>query len=173
MTCTTAKRLAIAAAALSLGTTALPQTAQAQIPALLPTVDQVEPLDPLPIDGVWEIREIGKRIVVENGHAHAEDGWVHMLIFKINPGQVVLTDLRETNDGSFAGRDLPLMSNIRFEWIDDDTLRGRTQALIPITYHLDRVDSFTGAEPYPDEPGYDGPEYDDLPVDDGEHVEPW
>ena len=73
MTCITAKRLSLAAAAaLALGSLGTPAAASAQMRALLPTIDEVEPLEALPIDGVWEIREIGKRIVIESGHGYAE-----------------------------------------------------------------------------------------------------
>lgn len=138
MTCITAKRLSmVAAAALALGSVSAPATAQVR--AILPTIDQVTPLDPLPIDGVWEIREINERIVIENGHAYAEDGWVHMLLFEIQPEQVVIKNIRELADGDFIAQDLPLMAGVKMSWLDEDTLRARTDGVFPVTYHLERV----------------------------------
>lgn len=138
MTCLTAKRIHVAAAAtLALGCVAAPATAQ--IRAILPTIDEVEQFDPLPIDGVWEIRELGERIVIEGGHAYAEDGWVHLAMFQIEPGQVVIRNIRELADGDYVAQDLPLMASVKLEWLDEDTLRARTEGLIPITYHLEMI----------------------------------
>ena len=187
MTCITAKRLSFAAAAaLAFSAMGAPAPASAQMRALLPTIDEVEPLEPLPIDGVWEIREIRQRIVIGDGHAFAEDGWVHLLLFQIEPGQVVIRNIRELANGDFVAQDLPQMADVTFEWVGSDTLRGRTNGLIPITYHLDRVADFGGGfdRPGPDDdfgivtPGEPAPG-DDVPMielpedDDEEVVEPW
>lgn len=177
MTCITAKRLSFAAAAaLTLSSVAAP--AAAQMRAILPNIDQVEPLGSLPIDGVWEIREIGERIVIDDGHAYAEDGWVHMMMFQIEPEQVVLQNIRELADGDFIAQDLPLMSNVKLEWLDDETLRGRTEALIPVTYHLERVSggpgfdwSGPGGDPGGDD--FDEGDFGPPPSDDDDVVSPW
>lgn len=165
MTCMTAKKLGFAAAAaLALGSFAAP--AAAQMRAILPMIDEVQPLEPLPIDGVWEIRELRERIVIEGGHAYAEDGWVHMMLFQIEPGQVVIQNIRELADGDFVAQDLPLMAPVKLEWVGRDTLRARTEGLIPVTYHLELISR--------DGPGFgwDGPrdgrdddweDEDDLP----------
>ena len=112
MTCITARKLSFALAALSLGIAGAPAPAGAQIPGLLPSIDQVERLDPLPIDGVWEIRELGERVIIEGGHAYAEDGWIHMFIFQILPEQVVIKSIRELASGDYVAQDLPLMANV-------------------------------------------------------------
>lgn len=178
MACITSKRFTFAAAAaLALGSAAAP--ASAQVRALLPTIDQVAPLDPLPIDGTWEIREIKERIVIERGHAYAEDGWVHVMLFQIEPEQVVLQNIRELADGDFIAQDLPLMSAVKLEWINEDTLRARTDAPIPVTYHLERVSRRPGSGW--NDPDYDGRDdrddndYDPPPSDDedDDYVSPW
>lgn len=178
MICISAKRtIFVAAAGLALGSAAAP--ASAQVRALLPTIDQVAPLGPLPIDGVWEIREINERIVIERGHAYAEDGWVHMMLLKIEPEQVVIQNIRELADGNFIAKDLPLMSAVKLEWIDDDTLRARTEALIPLTYHLERVsggprsdgtDRDDDRRDDRDGGNFDPPRSDN---DDDDYVSPW
>lgn len=175
MTCITAKRLSFAAAAaLAVGNLGTPSVASAQMRALLPTIDEVEPLEALSIDGVWEIREIRERVVIEDGHAYAEDGWVHMLLFQIEPEQVVLQNIRELADGDFVADDLPLMASVTFERIGEDSLRGRTNGPIPVTYHLDRVDDFgTDFDPVPP-PADDIPLIEEPPTDDDESsVDPW
>lgn len=121
--------------------------AQAQIPGLLPSIEDVTPLDPLPIDGTWRIREIDQLIVIDRGHAYAVQGWTHALIFKILPGQVVLADLRENHDGSIEGRDLPLMAPVTIIPVDDFTLRVTAQGLVPVTYHLELVDPYGAIAP--------------------------
>ena len=113
--------------------------AQAQIPGLLPSIEDVTPLDPLPIDGTWRIREINELIVIDSGHAYAVDGWIHALVFKIMPGHVVLSDLQERGDGTISGQDLPLMAPITLSPVDDYTVRATVHGLIPVTYHLDLV----------------------------------
>lgn len=170
MTCITARKFSLAAAAaLALGTLGAPTPAEAQMRALLPTIDEVEPLEDLPIDGVWEIREISKRIVINDGHGYAEDSWVHMMLFRIEPEQVVLKNIRELSNGDYVAQDLPLLANVTFEWVGDDTLRGRTDGFIPAVYHLDRVDDFGGGRP---PRGDDDPVIED-PEDDDEYISPW
>lgn len=185
MTCITAKRLSLAAAAaLALGTLSAPAPAEAQMRALLPTIDEVEPLAPLAIDGLWEIREIGKRIIISDGHAYAEDSWVHMMLFRIEPEQVVIKNIRELANGDFVAQDLPAMAGVTLERVSRDTLRARTDGLIPVIYHLDRLDGFGGDfgddfrdREFPDRPlpGDDLPLIDD-PIeqfDDEEPISPW
>ena len=183
MTCITAKRIGFAAAAaLALGTLSMPIPAQAQMRALLPTIDEMEPLEDLPIDGVWEIREIQKRIVINDGHAYAEDSWVHAFLFRIEPEQVVLKNIRELANGDFIAQDLPLLANVTFQWVDEGTLQGRTDALVPVIYHLDRIDDFDGdfggddfASRPRSRPGDDVPLIEDPLANDGEEeaVDPW
>ncbi|GAA4035701.1 hypothetical protein GCM10022213_01140 [Parerythrobacter jejuensis] len=115
--------------------------AQAQIPSALPYIGQKEPQDPLPIDGTWRIRENNELIIIDRGHAYAVDGWVHTVIFRIMPRQVVMADLRERADGTIEGRDLPLMAPITMIPIDDYTLQVTARGLIPITYHLELVEA--------------------------------
>ncbi|MEL7188731.1 MAG: hypothetical protein AAGK17_04190 [Pseudomonadota bacterium] len=173
----TAKRLGFAtAAAVALTIMSTPAPASAQMRAILPTVDQVEPLDRLDIDGEWEIREINERIVIDRGRAFAVDGWVHMMLFQIEPEQVVIRNIRELADGDFIADDLPLMSSVKLDLIDEDTLRARTQSLVPVTYHLVRVsggrDGWRDDDDfYDDDDSGTRPPADDE--DDDDYVSPW
>ena len=187
MTCLTAKKLSlVVAGALALVSFGAPAPAEAQMRALLPTIDQVEPLEQLPIDGVWEIREIRKRIIIDSGHAYAVDSWVHMMLFRIEPDQVVMKNIRELADGDFIAQDLPLVANVTLEWVDEFTLRGRTDGLVPVVYHLDRGGDFgvigprpgpdelelipPGGRPFPRQGGTDDPIES---KEDEEYVSPW
>ena len=181
MKCLTAKRLIgknlglAAAASLAVLSVSAPAPAEAQVRALLPTIEEVEPQGPLPIDGVWEIRELRERIVIVDGHAYAEDGWVHMLLFQIEPGQVVLKDIRELADGDFVAQDLPLMTSVTLEPVSPETLRARTEGLVPVTYHLDLVAGSGFEPPIDDYPPIDDefPPIEEPPADDQEPIDPW
>ncbi|WP_379545785.1 hypothetical protein ACFCW2_09005 [Qipengyuania sp. DSG2-2] len=152
---TSIKRLlTIPALALALaGGVAAP--AQAQIPALLPYIGTVEPLEPMAIDGIWRIREIDKLIVIDRGHGYAVEGWVHALIWRVMPRHIVLDDLRELGDGRIAGRDLPLMAAVTMVPIDDYTIRVTAHGLIPVTYHLELVEPGSGLQPGSSEEAFD------------------
>ncbi|MEL6874398.1 MAG: hypothetical protein AAGM33_02885, partial [Pseudomonadota bacterium] len=130
-------RSLLAAAMAATMVAGVPNAAQAQIPGLLPSIEDVEPLGALPIDGVWRIRENGELIVIGDGHAYAVDGWLHAFVFQIMPRQVVIRNLRENSRGDFVGDDLPLMSKVTLTPGRDGSLRGRTTGLVPVTYHLE------------------------------------
>lgn len=148
--------LALAAAVAPLG------AAQAQIPGLLPSIEEVVPLGPLPIDGAWRVVEIDEVIIIGDGHAYALDGWLHALIFQIMPGQVVIKDLYETMDGTFVGDDLPLMAQVELTPMPDGSLQARTRGLLPAIYTLVPVyDAPIGIDPIrpptlPEAPGGGG-----------------
>ena len=160
------RKLVMAPALALAASTFMVAPAQAQIPGLLPSIEDVTPLAPLAIDGMWRIREIDELIVVDSGHAYAVDGWTHALIFQIMPGQVVLTDLLEEADGTVTGRDLPLMAAVTLEPIDDMTIRATVHGLVPVVYHLDRADPDTGYEPPERDLLEDGGSW--FPADEGE-----
>ncbi len=77
---------------------------------------------PLAIDGTWTITSIGKRIRIEAGRAYAVDPWVHMFVLQIQPGMVVLEDLRSTAPGHYVGKDLPLMGQLKADLTPGGTL---------------------------------------------------
>ena len=76
-------------------THAFGQTGQIpQIPAFLPMMTAVPVTQAQPIDGIWTISSLGKRIRIEGGRAYAVDPWVHMFVLKIQPGMVVIKDIQ-------------------------------------------------------------------------------
>lgn len=164
--------LAAALMASAAGGVAVP--AQAQIPGMLPSIEDVRPGAPLPIDGTWRIRENNELIIIAQGHAFAVDGWTHAFIFQIQPRQVVIRDLVETVDGRFVGDDLPLLSKVTMTPQPDGSLRCRTAGVVPVTYTLEPVeladDDPWGGDPEPDP---FEPLPDPEPDPDDDWVSPW
>lgn len=141
-------RSAISAALLALATTSaviapLPhQTAQAQIPGLLPSADQVAPAQPMAIDGVWQIRELGKHIVVEAGRAYALESWIHAFVFEIQPDMVVLRNFEQKAPNVYVADDLPLMARANMVVEENGSITASVAGLVPVKYHLDPVELF-------------------------------
>lgn len=93
----------------------------AQIPALLPDKADVAPTQALPIDGVWTISGINKRIRVEQGRAYAVDPWTHAFVLRIKKDMVVIRDLVQTGANTYEADDLPLLT--RTKWTLQDNGR--------------------------------------------------
>ena len=111
-----------------------------QIPAFLPDKYSVPETEPLPIDGVWMISSIGKRIRIENGRAYALDPWLHLFVLKVQPDMVVLQNFRRTSvAGQFIADDLPLQGPATFQLKPDSNIKVPVQgALGPVSYDLIR-----------------------------------
>ena len=119
-----------------------PATAQVvpqvpQIPAFLPMFDSIAPTPPQPLDGTWLITSIRKKIRIEGGRAYAVDGWVHMMVLKVEPGMVVIKDIAPTAPGKYTGNDLPLLGtwDARVEADRSIAVTVKT-AMMPISYKL-------------------------------------
>lgn len=80
-----------------------------QIPAFLPDKYSVARGEALPIDGLWLVSSIRKKIRIEQGRAYAVDPWLHLFVLKVQPDMVVMQNFRRTDAGSYAADDLPLM----------------------------------------------------------------
>lgn len=118
------------------------QTAQAQIPGLLPKADQVAVTQPMPIDGVWQIRELGKHIIVEAGRAYALESWIHAFVFEVQPDMVVLRNFEQTAPNIYVADDLPLMAKANMVVQENGSIKATVASLVPVTYHLDPVELF-------------------------------
>ncbi|MEZ5736111.1 MAG: hypothetical protein R3E09_09955 [Novosphingobium sp.] len=157
------------AASLAVAGTAVSAPASAQVPGILPSVGDVEPSAPLPIDGMYTIREIDKRIMIENGYIYAVDSWIHALIFKIMPNQIIVRDIVPLPDGSYVSQNLTMSGNMTIEPAPDGSLLATIRSGWPGQWHFDPVGY--GAVPYPDD-GYPDDGYDDgsyPPEDDWSH----
>ena len=109
-----------------------------QIPAFLPDKYSVPETQPLPIDGVWMVSTIGKRIRIENGRAYAVDPWLHLFVLKIQPDMVVLQNFRRAGAaGQFIADDLPLQGPASFQLQPNGNIKVTVQgALGPVGYDL-------------------------------------
>jgi hypothetical protein len=117
-----------------------------QVRALLPDASQVPAGQAQPIDGVWLIREIGKRIAIKNGRAYAIDGWVHAFVFRIEPEQVVMKDIVEKQLGLYDCYDLPMLGDGTLTVQRDGTILAQIHSSFPAVYHFDPVQlSYPGA----------------------------
>lgn len=109
------------------------------VKAILPDRYAVEQGNSLPIDGIWTISSIKKRIRIEKGRAFVLDGWVHALIFDIRPDMVVLKDFTRTKAGQFSAYDLPLNGKAKMTLRPDGNLDVKVKTFpFPITYTLVR-----------------------------------
>jgi hypothetical protein len=71
----------------------------------LPDSTAVPPTDPLPIDGIWRDKQAATRFRIEAGRIWLLDTLVVGPV-RIDPGQVVVTELRQTAPHQFAGNDI-------------------------------------------------------------------
>ena len=107
------------------------------IPAFLPLSHQVAETEALPIDGVWTISTIGKRIRIERGRAYAVDPWLHLFVLKVQKDMVVLRDFRRLGPGHYRADDLPLLGPATFTLNPNGNLNVHVQgSLGPVAYNL-------------------------------------
>ncbi len=111
-----------------------------QVPAFLPDQYSVAPTEALPIDGVWLVSSIRKKIRIDQGRAYAVDPWLHMFVLKVEPGMVVLQNFRRTGPGHYSADDLPLMGPAEFALNAQGNLSATVKGIFgPIKYELVRV----------------------------------
>ena len=110
-----------------------------QIDGFLPTVYEVPASQPLPIDGVYTISTIKKKIRIEGGRAYAVDGWNFALFMRIQPNMVTAMNFVQTGPNTYEADDLPLMGRANMVvqpngWIDVKTRGGAPYdyQLIPV-----------------------------------------
>lgn len=109
------------------------------IDAMLPDRYAVEETEALPIDGIWTISTIKKRVRIEKGRAYALDGWTHALILKVIPDMVIFRDIKREAAGEYEADDLPLGAKAKMTLQADGNLKVRSSTFpIPIKYKLIR-----------------------------------
>lgn len=122
--------------------TALDAAGVPKVAAFLPDQFDVARTAPLPIDGVWRINTINKKIRIEQGRAYALDPWRHLFVLQISPGMVVLQDFRRTGPGVYAADDLPLLGPATLTLNRDGHLDVAVQGKMgPVNYRLIRLDA--------------------------------
>jgi len=108
-----------------------------QIPAFLPYSETVPTSEALPIDGIWRISSIGKRIRIEKGRAFALDPWLHLFVLKIERGMVVIKDIARDGSGGYQGADLPAMGRWNAQLESSGNLSVTVAGMLgPIRYRL-------------------------------------
>jgi hypothetical protein len=105
------KTLSLALLALTLASITVPSANAAR--ANLPTANEVKPSKKMRIDGEYRISTLNKRVLVDRGRAIVLEGWKHMLLWDVEPGMVVVRDIKHVGNGQFTGRDLPLNADWR------------------------------------------------------------
>lgn len=118
------------------------QTSFPQIPAFLPLSHTVPPAPgAMPLDGVWNITTINKRIRIDRGRAYAVDSWPHLFVLQVQPNMVIIKDIVKTGPGEYSGNDLPLLGTAAFKANSNGNLDVTVQApLGPIDYVLAPVE---------------------------------
>lgn len=130
------------AGALATSSAIISAPAQAQMPAFLPVVEDVQPGEATDVDGTYVVSTINKRITIENGRAYVVDGWTHAFILAVKPGMVTLQNFRQTGPDTYEADDLPMMGKVVFNRQPNGTLQGVVQgalgtakyALVPTEY---------------------------------------
>lgn len=108
--------------------------------AALPGRYAVDLAQPLPIDGIWRISTNDKRLRIERGRAFAVDGWNHALLFRVEPDQVTMVNMREGEAGVYLGRDILLNGDARMTVRADGNLDVKVATFpFPIEFVLIRV----------------------------------
>ena len=108
-----------------------------EIGAFLPSVVDVAPAEPMVIDGLWKISSLNKMVRIDRGRIYAIDGWKHMFILVIQPGMVVIQNLKETTPGTYTGDDLPLSGPLKARLTGDRILDVTVQgALGEVRYQM-------------------------------------
>ncbi|MEO1487973.1 MAG: hypothetical protein AAFR88_00865 [Pseudomonadota bacterium] len=149
----------VVASLLGASALAAPTPASAQIPAFLPSAEEVAPVEASSADGTYIVSTIDKRITIENGRAYVIDGWTHAFVLSVKPGMVTLQNFRQTGPDEFEADDLPMMGKVIFYRQPNGTLQGVVQgamgeakyALLPTDYVGlgDILDPIVGGPPPP------------------------
>lgn len=108
--------------------------------AALPNRYAVDLGVPLPIDGIWRISTNDKRLRIESGRAFAVDGWNHALLFRVEPEQVTMVNIRRDDEGAYLGRDILLSGDAKMTLRADGNLDVRVGTFpFPVEFQLIRV----------------------------------
>ncbi|MEM1175270.1 MAG: hypothetical protein AAGA33_05775 [Pseudomonadota bacterium] len=116
------------------------------IPAFLPDRYTVPKTRAMPIDGVYMISTIRKKVRIEAGRVFAMDGWLHMFVLKVQPDMVVMQNFRRVKPGQYQADDLPLLGTADLNLTRNGDLNVTVQSKFgPVRYNLIKLE-----EQYPD-----------------------
>ncbi|WP_159646913.1 RICIN domain-containing protein [Sphingorhabdus sp. 109] len=128
------KLVAVLALAFTLVARPTPLHAQdSRTRADLATYEQYGQGTPLPIDGIWRLRELGKQVIIENGIVIAMEEWTHFFAWVVDPGMVTSSKLHQTGRQKFVAYDELLKRDMEWTVRADGTIfaSGGTGLLAP------------------------------------------
>ncbi len=112
------------------------------VPAFLPDRYSVPRTEALPIDGLYMVSTIKKKIRIEQGRAYAVDGWLHMFVLKVTPDMVTIQNIRRTGPGQYEMDDLPLLGPGKFVLNAEGNLDATVQGKLGVArYGLIRLEA--------------------------------
>ena len=74
--------------------------------AFLPMSYEVPPTEAMPLDGVYMIAGMDKRIRIEKGRSFAVDSWMVMMVLEVRPNMVITKDIVPAAPGKYTGYNL-------------------------------------------------------------------
>ena len=86
-----------------------------KLKAFLPMSYNVPPTEAMPLDGVYMIAGMDKRIRIEKGRSFALDSWMVMLVLEVRPNMVLTKDIVPTAPGKYTGFNLTFNKEETFE----------------------------------------------------------
>lgn len=108
--------------AVMLGQTAPAMSQDTRPRAELMQIEEALPGQPLPIDGIWRLRELNKQVAIEDGHVFALEEWTHLFVWVVEPGMVTSTRLRQTDRQKLAAYDALLKREMEWTVREDGTI---------------------------------------------------
>jgi len=131
-----------------------------KLKAFLPMSYNVPPTEAMPLDGVYMITGMDKRIRIEKGRSFAVDSWMVLMVLEVRPNMVLTKDIVPTAPGKYTGLNLTFGKEEIFEVTAAGNLEtkvgGHNFTLIPL--RLDNQEWFdqemvaAGFKPIPNAP---------------------
>ena len=128
--------------------------------AFLPMSYHVPPTEAMPLDGVYMIAGMDKRIRIEKGRSYAVDSWMVMMVLEVRPNMVLTKDIAPTGPGKYSGYNLTFRKEETFEVTPAGSVEtrvgGASFTLIPLRLDnqawFDQEMVAAGFEPIPNAP---------------------
>lgn len=86
-----------------------------KLKAFLPMSYSVPPTEAMPLDGVYMIAGMEKRIRIERGRSFAVDSWMVMMVLEVRPNMVIAKNIMPTAPGKYTGYNLTFKKEEIFE----------------------------------------------------------
>jgi hypothetical protein len=83
--------------------------------AFLPMSYNVPPTEAMPLDGVYMIAGMDKRIRIEKGRSYAVDSWMVMMVLEVRPNMVLTKDISPIAPGKYTGYNFTFRKEEIFE----------------------------------------------------------